>query len=307
MRDDYRVNLAFDTYGRGQYHESMDILRELLGDNPNDGELHALLAACLLQLKRLVGAEYEIGIALGQAPHLPLTHLVSAQVLFYKRKLDLALEACDEALRLNPELVRAHLLKASIFQVLEKRDEARASLVAAASMAPNSTAVLVAMGEFEQATGDRNAAMEFAMRALEVDAGSEEANILMGELKLAFGDPEEADYHAKFAITQNPASESALRLFVNIRMRKNKLLGLWWRINSWFSGLSTMGLATALITGYLVFNLGAQILRDTGYGLLGGLVGYGWLALVIYSWVGIPYYKRALAKELAQFQFNPKF
>ena len=206
---------------------------------------------------------------MGKRHRQPLVHLVNSQIHFFNRKLDLALEACDEALRLNPELVRAHLLKASIFQLLEKREDARASLAAAASMAPNSSAVLVALGEFEQATGDPRAAMEYATRAMEVDAGSEAANLLMGELKLAFGEPEEADYHAKFAITQNPASEGALRLFVNIRMRKNKLLGLWWRANSWFSGLTTMGIATALITGYLVFNLSAQILRDTGHDLLG--------------------------------------
>ena len=307
MSGDHRLNLALSHHDAGRYTQAIDILTQLLADNPDEALYHGLLASCLLARKRLTAAEYELDIALGQAPNVPYLHLVRARLLLVKRKVDDAITACDDALALDPQLVDAWLVKASLLMTAERATDSRACLDEAARLAPSDIAVVVGLGDYCNWRGDHKEALQHATEALRINAGSEAANLLMGETQLALGNEPEAEYHAKFAITQNPNSQSALRLFVNIRMRRNLFIGVWWRFNHWIAGLGTQKSALVLIAGFLAFNMASQIAADLGYAGAAATLSYAWLLLVIYSWVGIPMYHKALEKELASFSFNPRF
>ena len=129
----------------------------------------------------------------------------------------------------------------------------------------------------------------------------------MGEVQLALGNIDDAEYHAKFVILQNPNSREALRLFSNIKMRKNFIFGLWWRFNSTVAALSNIKGGLVLISAFVFFNLFSQIVHDLGYEVFSDVVGYTWIILVIYSWLGIPYYRKLLQKELDKFSFNANY
>ncbi len=304
---DFRFEQACNQHDAGRTQAAIDLLTELLAEDPDNAAYHGLLASCLIAEKRLVAAAYENDIALKQDPSWPFLHEVRARLLLLNDKADDALEACDEALRLDPELTSAHLLKATIYSFKQDRAAAKASLDAAAALSPGSASIAIAYGDYFNEIGEHGKAYECAAEALRIDAGNVEANILMGETQLALGKTDEAINHAKFAIMQDPASEEALRLFAHIKMRNNWFIGAWWRFNSWISTLGNAKAALVLIGGFLGFNLFSVIAGDLGYPGTSRFLSSAWLILVVYSWVGIPMYRKALDKELAKFSFNPRF
>ena len=304
---DPRFQLACQYHDLGRHAGAIDVLTELLGENPNEPVYHTLLASCLMAENRFVAAEYEIDIALSQDPNLPFVHEVRAQMLLLRNKMAEAIEACDESLRLDPEAATCHLIKARILRVLEKNDDALASLKQAAALQPDNIQVAIAFGDHYNSIGQYDKAVEHARDALRLKASHEGANVLMGETQLALGNTEEAEYHARFAISQDPNSRDALRLFANIKMRRNWFLGVWWRFNTWAATLGNLRAALVLISGFLGFNFLSEIADDLGYTGAAGFLSSAWLILVVYSWVGIPMYRKAIVKELQKFTFNPKF
>ena len=304
---DYRYEQALGYLANGQTQHAIDQLVELLAERPDEAIFHGLLAACLLDRKRMVAARHELDIAFSLEPESAFLQQVRAEQLMLDRKLDEAIEACDEALRLEPDAADCHLLKSRIYELLDRPDDAKASIDQAAALDPDGVDTAIAYGDYFNARGNPKAAHEHALAALQMNPASEAANVLMGETLLALGDTERAEYHAKFAIIQNPGSRAALVLFANIRMRKNPLIGLWWRFNSWVSTLGNLKAALVLILGYLTFNLLATAAGDLGYPSASSALTYGWLILVAYSWLGLPVYHRAMKKELESFRFNPDF
>ncbi|MGF1729343.1 tetratricopeptide repeat protein [Photobacterium kasasachensis] len=305
--DDYKLEQAWRCYHYGQTDQAIELLKELLGNNPNDAFYHGLLSACLLKQKRLHAAEYELKIALSLDPESAFLLMTQANIQYCNNHFKQAIDSCDEALTLDPELVEALLLKSRLHFDMEKRELAQSCLQQALSLAPDSVSVLTALGEHYYNIGELQDSFEIASEALRVAPQDEDANVLMGNVQLALGDVDDATYHAKFAICQNPSSEEALKLFANIKMRKNWFLGLWWRINSKISGMSNIKSSMVLISGYLLFNLLATILSDLGYGDLSLITSYAWLSIVAYSWICLPLYNKQLEKELQQFSFNPDF
>ncbi len=307
MRGEQLFELACRQHDSGRFQQAIDLLTQILGEDPNLAAPHGLLASCLLAQNRVVAAEYESGIALGLDPNSPFLHEVRARVLIALQKFDEATESINASLRLDPHSPSSYVLKSAIDMHFERNDDALAALDRALEVAPADEEVIVARGEFFNCTGDHQRAMQHAREALAINAGSEPANVLMGKTQLALGDVAEAEYHARFAMTQNPESESALLLFANIKMRRNWFVGLWWRFNNWVATLGNAKSVLVLIGGYLAFNLLSVVADDLGYPTTAATLSYLWLALVLYSWIGIPIYRQALSRELEKFSFNKDF
>ena len=305
--NDYKFELAERYYQQGNYNASIDIFKELLAEDPNDALCHGLLAANLIGLSRIHAAEYEIKTALNLDPSHAFLHIIAAQICMMKNQLKLALESCDQALMLDVENVRALLVKSSIYTLLEKNNDAFNCIEQAAQIAPDSCDVITSFGDYYLETGDTKKAFSYASQALKVNAQDVDANLLMANVQLSLGNIDEAEYHTKFVILQKPDNRVALQLFANIKMRKNTLFGLWWKLNSKLATLSNLKATIILIGAYLFFNLAAQVAKDIGYPATATVISYSWLIFVIYTWVGIPYYQRKLASELKKFSFNPNY
>ena len=304
---DYRYQQAWDYRGRGQNDRAIELLKQLLSEDPNHAMCHGLLASCLLEKKRLHAAEHELAIALRLAPINAYLVLTQARVFVFKNKPKQALTCCDDALAINPELSGALLLKSNIYALLDKKSERFECLQQAASLDPNSVDVITAIGDFYHSTGKHKKAFEVASDALAMDPQDVDANVLMGKIQLVLGNAEDAEYHAMFAISQNPESEAALKLFSNIKMRKNIFLGLWWRFNSWITTAGNLKSSAILVFGYLLFTLLSRVLADLEYEQLSDVTSYSWLAIVVYSWVCIPMYYKQLKKEVEKFRFDSDF
>ena len=305
--NDYKYELADNYYQQGNYNACVDILKELLYENPNDASCHGLLAANLIELGRVHAAEYEIKIALDLDPNHSFLHIIAAQICIMKNQLRQALELCNQALQLNVESVRALLVKSTVYILLEQNDDALDCINQASKIEPLSCHVATSFGDYYLGNGDSEKAFTYACQALNIDAQDTSANLLMANAQLALGNIEEAEHHTKFVILQNPDNSSALQLFANIKMRRNLLFGLWWKLNSKLATLSNLKSTIVLIGAYLFFNLTAQVVLDLGYEKWSSIISYSWLIFVIYTWLGIPYYQRKLKSELDKFSFSSDF
>jgi len=307
MNREYKIEIAERYASRGQFNSAIETIKQVLADDPNDALPHGLLAKYLISILRLHGARYELQVALGLDPMLPFLHVLKARIELLENNPKKAIESCEQAMRLEPHYVEALLLKSDLLLQLEQTEEALKCIEEAANIEPDNVNVTTAFGEYYFDLGQNSKAFSYAHSALNNAPEDENANILMGCIRLKQGDIEEAEYHAKFVILNNPDSRAALNLFANIKIRHNIFLGMWWKFNNWAAKLSNIKMGLVLIIGFLTFNLVSQILYDLGYKGTSTVVSYTWLALVLYSWVGIPMYYKALKKELNKFQFNENF
>ncbi|MBL4772211.1 MAG: tetratricopeptide repeat protein [Alcanivoracaceae bacterium] len=307
MNQDYNYDRALAYLQRGQIDQAIETIKGLLANDPNDAHYHGLLARCLLSKKRIYAAEYEIQLALKNNAEIPFLYNTLAHINVLTNKLNQALQNCDESLRLDPEYVDSILLKSDVYLLLNQNNKALQCIDDAAQINPDELAVSLAYGEYYLGTGDLNKANTYAEEVMARDPQNLSCNLLMGQLKLQSGDVKEALRLAKFAILQNPDSSEALALFCDIKVRQNLFLGSWWRFNSKLATMSNTKASMVLISLFLIFNLMSQLLFDFDYKTLSNVFSYGWLILVLYTWVGIPMYQRKLNKELSQFRFNQNF
>lgn len=62
-----------------------------------------------------------------------------------------------------------------------------------------------------------------------------------------------------------------------------------------------------LLGAFVVYRLTARLAGDLGPPELASAIGFAWLAIVIYTWVGPALFQRALDKELAQVKLSDDF
>ena len=307
MNHNYRFELAQQYLSRGQTNLAIEQLKELLADNPDVAIYHACLSECLLSQLRLPSAEHELNIALKLDPQIPYLYYVQARILYLRNKPKQAIAACCDALALDPHYADALRYMAQVQLSTDDKKAALENLERAASIEPDSPDTFSSLGEYYLGVGKLERAYEFAEQALNADAGDEDANLLMAEVQLRRGNIEDAEYHLMFVIRNNPSSQPALTLFAHLKLRRNIFLGLWWRFNVSINKLNSLQLSLVVVGAFFLFNLLSQILEDLGRQLASDIIGYGWLALVVYSWVGIPAYYKAIEKEIASFRFRSDF
>lgn len=307
MNNDYKYEQAWRHISHGQLPSAIELLKELLANEPNSAMYHGTLAYCLLQQMRIHAAEYELKIALQLEPNQPFLHSIYARIYFLQNKPKEALAACDQALQLDPENVDVFELKSDILLANKNYKDALFYLQKVSTLNPDSVKTAFAFANYYFQIGDNQKAMDFTKSALAMDAQHLSTNVLMGRLQLIQGNITEAEYHARLAIMLNPSSREALALFADVKARKNIFLGLWWKFNAKVSRMKPLNQVAVLIFAYVFFNLLSNIMFDFGYTKSSSLIDYAWLAIVIYSWVAIPIYQRMLSKEIQQFSFKSDY
>jgi len=307
MNNNYKYEQAWRQISHGQLPSAVELLKELLANEPNSAMYHGTLAYCLLQQLRIHAAEYELKIALQLEPNEPFLHSIYARIYFLQNKPKQAIAACDQALQLDPEYVNVFELKSDILLANKKFKDAFFYIQKMAELDPNSIKTAYSFANYYFQIGDNAKAMEFAIAALAIDAQHQGTNILMGRLYLIQSNLGEAEYHAGLTIMLNPSSRHALALFADVKARKNIFLGLWWTYNTWISRMKPVNQVGVLVFGYVLFHLLSNIVYDFGYINASRIIDYAWIGLAIYSWAAIPIYHRMLNKEIKKFSFRPDY
>jgi Flp pilus assembly protein TadD len=305
---EHRRSLAIDQLGRGQVLDAIETLAELLGDEPDDADAHALLAMALVRRKRLHAARLEADSAIALEPESPLAHVASGVVDSSRRHYPSAERHLLEAASLDPgsDWIQRELSR--LYQLWQKPARARECAARALELDPDMAENIVLSAELAFADGDFGRAGEMATQALEENPEHIDALVLLGRVELQRGDPRRAREHAIWALQLDPDDSGARALLCAIKARESWLIGLWWRFQSWVSAGSNTR-AMLLLVGLFVAYRSSVILLEGG-----GVderyvqaIRLAWIAFCIYTWVAPAMFVRALRKEMEQVKLRADF
>jgi len=294
--------LAFDQYRRGQFAKAIEHLKNLLGQDPNHAEGHALLALCLFEQHRLHAARHEAGVALELEPNLALAHFALGWIHIGLGKLTRAEEHLEAVMALEPDAPENYLLKAHLYRIRGRQVEE--ILEQALALAPDDPDCKVALANAYLDRGKTAEAHVLALEVLSAFPEHQQGLILMGSIHLKSGELEQAREHAIWALRQNPADHGALFLLSAIKARRSRILGLWWRLNSKLAELGETKAILVLLGAFVLYRIATIFTQSHGRAGMAELIGFLWLGVCIYTWVGPALFHRALHKELATIQLK---
>lgn len=283
---------------RGQTEQAMDALTELLGDDPDDGDAHALLAICLVRRKRLHAARLEAQRAAELDPESVFAHLAMGGVLFARREFALAEQHLSSALELDPESDQPHAQLARLYDAWGKPDDAMAHALRACELAPASASNWALRGSLEHSAGNRVAALEHAVSALEIDPEHLDALVLAGHCELASGNAHSAHEHAVWALQIDPTDEGPLTLLGAIKARQSIFLGAWWRFQSFMTAGSSRRMLLLLVGIFLVYRIVLIALGNNGMDHLVTPLAIVWLGFCAYTWFAPTLFWKSVKREM---------
>lgn len=311
MTGDFEIGrmlaVAGEQMDRGNLRGALEILRRLLANDPGEARAHALLSLCLRDLKRLHAARHEAQMALALEPELWTAHYALAMVHLAEGRRREALMKIEHALALEPEHAALLRAKAVIQRALGRVEAARASLDQALSLDAGDPATLVALGTLELDAGRVDAAARLAREALEQAPESVDALVLQGRVLLRRGQIDDAREHALWALRANSADSEALRFLVEVKVRQNPLLGLWWRYATFMSSLGDRRQILFLTLAFGAFRVLVLVAKDLQAPGAAQILEIAWLALAVYSWIGPAVFQRMLKREMGEVVLRPDF
>jgi Tfp pilus assembly protein PilF len=291
----------------GNHRGATELVQRALALDPDHARAHASLAFTLLAARRLPGAGIEARLALGLDANDAFIHHVMAAVLVAERNLADAWAHCLIALEGPTATPEAHVLGARI-RILQG-DVARAEelLHEALALDATHTAALSWLARLALDAGDRTTAARHVALALESDPADRDAHVIAGYVDLANGDASGAEQHARFVLNQVATDEDGLALWTAIQARRSRLLGAWWRWNTWMSR-GDEGRRVALLIGAFVLAQIALIITDElGYEGLTRVLNLAWLGFCAYTWFAPELFRRMLERELGTVHLDPDF
>ncbi len=311
MNDDLRLarllEHALQLMQGGHHDQAIDVLTRVLGEAPDHGDAHAILASCLVRSKRLHAANLEAAQALALDPDSHFAHLAMASVQIARRAFKQAEAHIDASRALAPDSVETCRLAASLYQTWGKPERALAEIVEASERDPDDAGVWAQYGWIEYERGRREPARAHAERALEIDPEHVDALTLLGHCDLAAGRVEEARAHALWALQNEPGDEGALVLLAAIKARQNWFLGAWWRFQTWVSAGSSRRAIALLVGMYLLYRAADIALVDHGLKSWTPALSIAWLGFCVYTWFAPGIFMRSVRRELETVKLRPDF
>jgi len=291
----------------GNHRGATELVQRALALDPDHAQAHASLAFTLLGAKRLAGAGIEARLALGLDANDSFIHHVMAAVLVAERELDDAWAHCLIALEGPAATPEAHVLGARI-QILQG-DVARAEELLHEALALDAahTAALSWLARLALDAGDRTTAARHVALALESDPADRDAHVVAGYIDLASGDVSGAEQHARFVLNQTATDEDGLALWAAIQARRSRLLGAWWRWNTWMSRGDERRRVALLIGAFVLAQIAIIVTDELGFEGLTRVLNLAWLGFCAYTWFAPELFRRMLARELGTVHLDPDF
>lgn len=300
-------NDATRALSMGQVVLAIERLRQILSQEPDFSEAHALLALCLVDMKRLAAAEVEANLAVSLGPTSELAHSAMASVCTARRHFAQAEEHYRRVLEMQPEVDDYHRDFGKFLSLIGRAEEAEEELKRALELEPDASDNLVALGEFRLGVGEVAEADELAEQALTIAPRHLDGLVLMGRIALRNGDVDKAREHAHWALGIDATDRGALGLIAAIKGKTNWFLGIWWRYATWVMETGNSRVVLTLLGAFIAYRLARQLLLDGGNDQAAELVSFAWIGICIYSWVGPGMFRRSLEKEIGTVRLRDEF
>ncbi|MFC1742667.1 tetratricopeptide repeat protein [Candidatus Riflebacteria bacterium] len=291
----------------GALDRVVECLKTVLSEEPEHEEAHAVLAICLLNLRRIYAAEHEAQIALSLNPGNFLAHLALAHIFVAKREFSSAEKSLKHLIQLNPSSSEIYLLQAEVYRFTARVEESFSLLEKALELEPDAPECHCAMGNYFLSDGELEKAEKFAKQALELQPEHQHSLVLMGHCYLKQGKIEEAQEHAIWALAGNPTDQGSLGLLCAIKARTNPFTGLWWRFNTWLNELGETRSIFVLLFAFTIYRIAEIACRQFNNKPLSELVTLAWFCICIYTWLGPAMFQQALQKEMGQVALDDNF
>ena len=244
---------------------AVEVIKQILGIDPENAEAYALLAVCRLAQERIDDASRAIATALSLESQAPGLHYIAGQVALARLDWPNAEAAFRQAIDLAPEDAEGYLGMAVICQSRRNDREALDWLARAHEAEPENPGAMVLEGRLRLDRGEIGEAEALGIRALRIDPQHIGACLLTGEVLCRRGDIEGATEHAVLAISQDPEDDGALELLAQIRSRRNPLFGLWWRSELAMKRFGPMARGVVIVALLAAYAITSDILRAQGH------------------------------------------
>jgi tetratricopeptide (TPR) repeat protein len=307
MNQERLFKLAADALARGQTDEAVDYLTQILGEDSDSAEAHALLSMALIRKKRIYAAGIEAKRALELEPESFFPHIAVASIEIATRNFSSAEKHLHVALSIDPDSAFAREKLARLYFIWDKKKEAKEQITIACELDPDDLDCMTTKSRFLYAEGDNKNAELIVREALETNPEHLDSLVLLGEILLANGDIESAKENAIWALQLDPNDESALQLLVSIKARQSFLLGLWWRFQTFISSGSRTRAIVLLIGMFLLYRASTIVLEENKLSEWTSFVSAIWIAFCIYTWVAPSIFRRKLMNELKQVELKTSF
>lgn len=291
----------------GQTAGAIDKLRDVLTMDPDSALGHALLASCLIEQRRIHAARHEADLAIQLRPELDYPHRIRGFIAMSENDLDRMRDAMNEAVSLDPEDPANLIGLARYHQARGDAQTARQLAQKALEMTPDDVDAAIFTGELALADGDLGYAHQAAQGVLSQNPESVDGLVLLGNAVLRKGDIPAARDLALWALQLDAADHGALSLLAAVKMRENKVLGLFWKFQTWLGRLGAERAMLVLIFAFVLYSFGRVALVDLGYQQYGNILQMVWLGLCLYTWVGAGIQNRMVQKELQRVRLRPEF
>jgi tetratricopeptide (TPR) repeat protein len=291
---------------RGDYAGALWPLKNALGHDPQNATAHALLSICLLNVRRRYAAEYEARAALALEPELPDAHGALGWAALMRRDLKLAAAEADAALALSVSAPWLRLA-AAVAEARHDRATARTLLERALALDPEDVHTLVALGDLLVEEGRTEDAARCLDHAVAREPENASALAARAAAWLRSGDAEKAREMVLSALRIDATNRRALTVLAGVKARKSVFLGVWWRMISWLSGLQSRARIAVLVGAYGAVRATMIGAEQLGMPTVGVAVAIAWVALIAYTWVALPIFRRMLSKELQAVRLRPGF
>jgi tetratricopeptide (TPR) repeat protein len=307
MNSQRLFQLAQDSLARGQNNDAIEYLSELLSEEPDDADAHALLALALLGKKRVYAARVEAQRSLELEPESFFTHIAVGSIEIASRHFASAEKHLETAISLHPDSSLGYYKLSHLYHLWDKPAEALKHIDIACSLDPDDLDCTSMKARLLNASGRKDEATAILRDALESDPEHLDSLVTLGHIQLASGNINQARENALWALQLDPDNEAAMQLLVSIKARESFLLGVWWRFQAFITSGGNTRAIILLIGMYLFYRAGLVMLTENKMDEWSSFASGIWLAFCVYTWVAPAIFKRSLQREIQQVELKPSF
>lgn len=207
--EDPRLIRAEMLMSRRMFDQAISELAQHLGQSPDDGHAHAMLAICESERDKHDLATQHAQQAQALSPEDPYVHFAMSAVMLQRKRYAEAQEAIEQALRLAPQAARLHAIRGSIQFAREKWRDAMASCDMALALDPEDQVALNIKALAARNLGQKAVSAEQIKTALANDPEDDDVHAVAGWSCLDRGDRKQAAVHFREALRLNPESQIA--------------------------------------------------------------------------------------------------
>lgn len=210
------LNNAEIALSEGRMEEAEKLLREILGEDPNDVKALRMLASLAIEAGRFKPARQMLTRAVELRPaYIPGWNEL-ANLCMKQDRYDDALDAVQHALDIDPRMVHSWVVKGNTLTRAQRNEESLESYRKALEISPHSAGALSGMGHVLKTIGRQDESIEAYRKCIQAHPAFGEAYWSLANLKTFTFNDEEVQVMQQMVEDGNLADEARVNFFLSL-------------------------------------------------------------------------------------------